>query len=1050
MSERMPAAPYILGLDIGTNSVGWALVNVDGTGHPTGALAAGVRVFPVPVTGDISSGLDKPRGAERRAARLRRRMLARRRQRLNKLAHLLQGAGLLPPGALDTPQDHLAFFADLDARLFSAQERKEAPHVLTYRLRARALDEPLSPHALGRALYHLAQRRGFLSNRRQEPKEGDEEGKVKKGISRTHDAMHAAGARTLGEYLASLDPTQERIRQRYTDRKMYQDEFAAIWAAQQPHHPHLLTEDLRKRVSRAIFFQRPLKYPRNRIGQCDLEPRCKRAPLALLAAQRFRLLQKVNDLQVITPDGEICALTTEERAKLVHALDTQGDLTWPKVRHLLGMTKEHRFNHEQADDRLIGNRTNARLVEVFGDRWWALSPAEREAVVDDVRSIEKPETIRARAMRRWGLDQAAAQALADVRLEEGYCSLSRRALAKVLPLLEEGLSYATARKRLYGEPRNLEPKDSLPPVLQAVSVRNPTVQRALTESRRVVNALVRRYGKPVRIRVELARDLKKNRKDRQAIHTRNRENYRRRETALRQILSGTDILRPKPADIEKWLLAEECRWRCPYTGKPISKPALFGPAPQFEVEHIIPRQRSFDNSFMNKTLCEHEENRTRKRNHTPWEAYGGDPQRWEEIITRVKSFTGSAARAKREQFMTGAPGGRDLLSLDDFATRQLNDTRYASRLAVEYLGALYGAGADALDAQGTRRLQASRGQITYDLRSAWGLNNILGGGDKTRDDHRQHAIDALVVALTDPATVKAFSTAASRAPGRARPELPPPWPGFLDEVRALVGRLHASHRAARKVAAAIHEETIYSKPLAGASGKPYSHVRKPLERLSPNEVKRIVDPKVRDLVERRLQDLGEDNPAKAFADGANLPALPAPTGRMVPIRKVRISVSGAVFPIAHGARQRHVKLGSNHHMEVMRTTDKRGEERWHGVVVTTYEAMRRLRTGNRRVINPAGDPAFLFSLCQGEVVELDDGPQGGRALFVVKKITVRGEGETARSTVGIVPLNDARMSTPRGGGEIRELREPSAEVLRRLHCRKVVVTPLGEVRRAGD
>lgn len=1054
MKNAFPAEPYLLGLDVGTNSIGWALLAVE-EGRPARLAGAGVRVFAAGVEGDISSGRDESRAKARREARLRRRMLERRRGRLDKLALLLQEAGLLPPGDLGSPDAAATLFADLDRSLFPQPARRSDPHVLPYRLRARALDERLTPHELGRALYHLAQRRGFASNRRTlraRAGEQDERSVVKRGISNLAQEMEASGARTLGEYLSRLDPTEERIRQRYTDRRMFQDEFERIWTAQAPHHPQTLTEDLKTRISQAIFFQRPLKSQKRLIGHCELEPRSRRAPLALLAYQRFRLLQKVNDLEIITPDGECRKPTPDERAKLLDALESRGDLTFAQICRRLKLP-EHHFNFEsEAEKKLVGNRTATKLAKVFDQRWATLAPAERDAVVEDLLSIQNQEALRRRATRVWGLDDDAAAQLAEVALEDGYCSLSRKALARILPLMEQGMPYATARKELYGEQRPIPAAHVLPRLARTLQVRNPAVERALTELRKLVNAIVREHGKPAHIRIELARDLKKPRKERKLIATRNQRSREAREQAAKRLLEEAGITSPRRSDIEKWLLADECGWRCPYTGRQFGASALFGDSPQFDVEHIVPLSRCLDDSFYNKTLCEIAENRTRKGNRTPWEAYGSDPARWEQIIGRLKQFHSHAARAKLERFqMTEA----DLESFDDFVSRQLNDTRYASRLAVEFLSRLYGAGADGVDPEGRHRVQAGRGQVTYFLRNEWGLNAILGdGGEKSRDDHRHHAVDAVAVALTDAATVKRLSDAAARAVQERRRrfgKLEAPWSGFLDDVRAAVEAMVVSHRVSRKVAGAMHEETYYSKPHTDPNGKPCVHVRKPVAKLSAKDLTNIVDPVVQQRVRDKLQELGEQDPASALAAPENHPALVAKDGRNIPIHTVRVRVYESTTPVGAGARQRWVKLGSNHHIEILETTDRRGHAHWDGVVVSTYEAMRRLRAGEPVVQRDHGPgKQFKFSLAAGETIEIDDGPNGKRGLYVVEKVTKRGQGKNERATVGIVSISDARKSTGKEKDKVRELKEPSSEVLRDRHCCKVVITPLGEVRRAND
>ena len=1038
----------VLGLDVGANSVGWALV-AHRDGGPAELVRCGSRVFEAGVEGDIESGKDESRAVDRRTARHRRRMLERTARRLTKLARLLQGAGLLPDGELSSPQARQAFFCALDRDLAGRLPTGTDPAMLPYYLRRRALDERLEAYEIGRALYHLGQRRGFLSNRKEAKKAEDEEeeGKVKAGIAELEKEMAKAGARTLGEYLSGLDPHQQRIRQRYTSRQMYLDEFEQIWQAQRQHHPTLLTDDLKKQVHRAIFYQRPLKNAKGLIGECDLEPGQKRAPWALLCAQRFRLLQKVNDLELIDQHGIRRRLTQAERSELIARLEANDHIKFSKVRTLLGLPKGTRFNFEETEDRLIGNRTAAKLLQVFGPgRWGSLSAEEKDRVVEDLRSIQKDKALISRAQRVWGLDPESAKNLAAVKLEDGYCSLSRKAIERLLPLMEKGMRYAEARVREYGEAPPPPCYDSLPPFdlprrfgrQPLPEVRNPAVERALNEVRRVVNAIIRQYGKPDLIRVEFVRELKKSRKERKAIASRNLKQRSARDKAKEGLLKEAGIQQPTGRDIEKWLLAEECRWQCPYTGRQISVASLFGPQPEFDVEHIIPFDRCLDNSFFNKTLCEVSENRNVKGNRTPWEAYGGNAQRWEEILQRVRKFTGPAARAKLERFQL-----KDLKPLEDFAASQLNAAGYVSRLAREYLGLLYGASANGVDPQGKMRVQVGRGRVTNYLRDQWGLNALLGGAEKRREDHRHHAMDAVLIALTDHAIVKRLSDAAKRAPEYRRRNfapIDPPWPGFYDDVKQAVENIVVSHRVSRKVSGPLHEETYY-----GRSGDGAARVRKPLNAdFKEKDIEAIVDPVVRERVREHFEACGKDA-KKAFGDPDNPPFLIAKDGRRIPIRRVRLQRSVTTHAIGQGPRLRHVALGSNHHLEVLETKDKKGRLKWEGEIVPMLEAVRRLRAGEPVIKRDHGpDKRFVFSLAGGDTIELER--DGKRELFVVRSISIT-EG-TATRMVEYVRLNDARRVT-----DIKATKDwfkSLVEPLRKAGCRKVVVGPLGDVFPAND
>ena len=1057
---------YILGLDLGANSIGWAIlpaeaVEKDGRLQPDKIGRTGVRVFEAGVEGDIESGKDESRNLKRREARSHRRQLERRVRRLTNLFHLLQNAKLLPQDASggDSSPTRDQVLDKLDQDLFAQWKKKlEAKGAtkeelrllgkrIPYLLRAQALDEKLEPFDLGRAFYQLAQRRGFLSNRKATKKKDDDKGQVKQAIGELAKKIEETGARTLGEYFSRINPEEERIRSRWTARQMFADEFEKIWTAQSRHYPEILTDDFKKQVHHAIFHQRPLKIQHHLIGKCEWEKNRKRAPMAILPAQRFRLLQQVNHTTVTMPhpDGEIRPLSPEERASLIAVLETQGDLKFKAAKKIIGLPQNCTFNFESGgEERFLGNRTAAKLIKVFGEnRWQEFSERDRDRIVEDSLSISKEEALARRALKVWGLSGEKAEEFADLELEPGYARLSRQALRKLLPLLEQGKAYMEAAHEIYGDRPPPQARDFLPPVLdkEALSeLRNPIVHRALTELRKVVNAIIREHGKPAQIRIELARDLKKTRKQREQIWKKNRQNQKGREKAAEQIIREAGIQNPTRADKEKYLLWEECCRICPYTGKTINISQLLGPTPQFDVEHIIPFSRCLDDSFFNKTLCEHEENRSRKREKTPWEAYGAHSEKWEEIIQRVKRFQGEAAQAKLERFLL-----KDLESLDDFATRQLNDTRYAAKEAKKFLGLLYGE-------ESLKRVQAGRGQITAYLRNEWDLNRILSdGGDKSRDDHRHHAVDAVCIALTDPGTVHALSKAASRAFSERRRRfgrLDPPWPNFYEQVKESVGQIIVSHRVSRKVNGPLHEETFYSPPRLDEKGKSCVHVRKRLEALTAKDIEVIVDPVVRQRVQTRLQELGGGDPKKLFAIQENLPWLETGDGRKIPIKKARIKKSLAPFKIGESNRERYAATDSNHHVEIIEVKDQKGKVKWEGQIVSQMEAMRRLRAKESVIKRDHGEgKTFVLSLSGGEVIEIDE-ENKSRGLYVIRTLTTVKQGGHEYPNLYFVLLNDARKIKEIKSN--KDLRTALLEPLRKLNCRKVMIDPLGEVRKAND
>jgi len=400
---------YVLGLDIGSASLGWACIATDATGVPQALTRAGVRIFEPGVDGslsDIQTGKDQSKAVDRRTARLQRRQLRRRTARQRELFDVLQQAGLLPnqgDGIGSKARHELLNKLDRDIGLkFTAIDVTAAGQLPLHLLRRYALDHPLESHELGRVFFRLSQRRGFLSNRKEmkkAAKQDEDLGQVKEAI-RTLDAeMKSAGARTLGEFFAALDPHQQKVRRRWTARQMFKDEFALLWETQRIHHADLLTPELYDLVAHLLFFQRPIAKQGHLIGKCELESGKQSSPWSTLLAQRFRVLQKVNDLRVVAGDHEQ-ELTPEQRATLYAWLNQEGTQTFVKVKAHLGMPRTVRFNLERGDEKnMPGNRTECSMHKVFGARWNEFTAGKQDQIVENWRNAGTDEQLRAGWMR---------------------------------------------------------------------------------------------------------------------------------------------------------------------------------------------------------------------------------------------------------------------------------------------------------------------------------------------------------------------------------------------------------------------------------------------------------------------------------------------------------------------------------------------------------------------------------------------------------------------------------------------------------------------------
>lgn len=1024
-----------LGIDLGSNSLGTALIDPD-----KGEIVfAGVRVFQAGVEGDLETGREQSRAAARREKRLQRRQTDRRRRRLNNVFKILQSMGLLPPG------ERGAVLPALDATL---RARFPETEILPYFLRARALDHPLESHELGRAFFHLAQRRGFESNRAAPAKETEEErGKVKSGIRDLKDQIHASGKRTLGEFLASLNPHEARIRGRYTHRSMYKNEFEQIWASQSRWHPSVLSPAAKDRLWRAMFHQRPLKDVSRMVGVCELEKGEKRAPLRTLEAQRLRVLGFVNNLRIRQRDLSERPLTPAERTLLLEECQRRTSLKFTEVRKILNLGKLTFTIEDGGEKNVPCNLTAARLREALGESWDALTPAQQADLVEDVgdgKRCPTDEDVARCAREKWGFDEAAAARLAEVRLPDDYSRFSLTALRRLLPHLEAGLSVEQAIRIEYPESRETsDPLPLLPPVRDVLpEIRNPAVLRSLTELRKTVNAIIRRYGKPDTIRVELARDLKRSRKEREREANRNRERQKLRDIAAEELRKHDSVrfAQPKPSDIEKAMLALEAGWRCPYTGEHYCFTDVFGDHPKVDVEHIIPESRSLDNSFVNKTLAYRQAN-IEKGRRTPREWLAeSDPERYERMVDIVKKFDKRFDVAGKLKRFTMEPTELQAL-LQEFTERQLQETRYASKLAARYLGLLYGG---VVDQDGRRRVFACAGAVTAKLRSAWDLNRILSDQpEKSRDDHRHHAIDAIAVALTDESSVQALARAAEEAETRHRRRLivPFPWDGFGVEVRNVIANLNVSHRPLRRLSGSLHEETLYSREREGPGGRKVVHFRVPVTKLaSPKDAQDIVDASVRAAVIAKIEELGGGG--NKLQD--NWPHLLTRKGKLIPIRRVRIRKSQSVVPLGSAANPRHVIPGSNHHMEIVADLDIHGQpNRYRGIAVSMLEAVERKRQGLPVVQRDHGPGRrFICSLSEGDMIQARREPHDQACIWKVRGVRANG-------TVILSPATDARKKDAIAAD--RKIWDTSVNtVFSRDPARKVLVTHLGEVQPAND
>lgn len=1044
-----------LGLDVGTNSIGWCLIEDD-----CRIVHIGVRIF--------SDGRDPKSGAslavDRRDARAMRRRRDRYLGRRSAFLEVLVEYGLMP--------------ADTDeAKLIAERD--------PYELRAKAPVEALHPFEIGRALFHLNQRRGFKSNRRADRKaKPGEDGKIAEGARALDQAMLKAGADTLGQFLAGRGTKRVRLGSDgqaydfYPQRRHIEEEFARIWEEQAKHHPALLTEATRATLHRIIFFQRPLRA--QEVGFCTfagmygVPANERRLPKSHPLFQQRRLYEEVNQLRIVSAGAADRPLKRDERDRLILRLQDRRKISFESLARLLKLGEGERFNKESENRKdLAGDEVRAEMSDNkrFGARWLHFAPDEQLRILARLQDEENPETLLDWLRSTYRLDQAAAEGVANARLPEGYGRFGETATRRLLDALKaDVVTYDKAAEAAgfhHSDHRTGEVLDRLPyygelltreiapgkeeygdPIERRYGkISNPTVHIGLRQLEKLVNEVIAAYGRPDRIVVELARELKLTEKD--------KDDHKRRikRDTDAAIARGNKLQSEGFADTganrmllriwEELSPTNPLDRRCPYCGEPIGIRALF--TGEADIDHIIPYSRSLDDSVGNKVVAHRSCNRA-KGNKTPYERWGphtGD-DRWDTISAQV-------ARLHRSKQWRFGPDAMQRVEGDvGFRARQLTDTQYLSRLAGKYLRSLY-------PVAESGRVDVIPGRMTAMLRRKWGLNSLLpdhnyvdnehSNAPKNRLDHRHHAIDAAVAAVTTLSLMQQIAHAAARAEdknlNRLFEELPQPWPGFREELGEKLSRATASHKAdhGRKgrpakgrdvTAGRLHNDTAYgfTGQFATDGKTPIVVHRIPLTSLKPADIadpQRIPDTALREALSVATHDRAGKEFEQALARFAKADTI------FMGIRRVRVREPLNVIPIRDGTGRAYkaYKGDANARFDVWRLPSGK----WVPDIITMFEAH---QAGNvDRRPHPAAKK--VLSLRQNDVIAVER--EGGSPELL------RVTGFNTQGRLTLAPPNEAGPLKARDAAPDDPFKYTylSTGSLQKSRARQVRIDPLGRV-----
>ena len=636
---------YRLGIDLGTSSIGAAAYSLDERGHINELLHLESYIFGEPVAPKEMVTLN----SARRAARLIRRQVERKAARLRKIGFIAASLGIMREDLL----------ADKEDVIF---------------LRAKAATQEITLPQLIKVFCHIVKNRGYRGVLK-----GSDSGKVKKNIKETEKLL--AGGKTLGQLLYERKIAGDGAPWRKVEddgtfiyRDIIEEEFNRIYAEQSKYHSELMGrypirgENLfpdfsgQKEISlqdafhSALFYQRPIRWELETVGNCSIFPEEKRAACAQLAYQRYRLAKEIDDLRFYIPGKRTPeALSLEERRVLFDYIDQSSSeyiketsvMAFPKIYEKLGFLPDMRFTADRTNGAKEGIRGNSTLAafERAGalNEWLGLSDKGQELVIEFLANITTFSDIEDNSVPyiRQEFDRLTKNIVSTtpedlqegvnfiltlrekgvfsaLSLEKGRASYGVKALELLTERILKGENEENILEQVHSQQHTPRGKlRSVEAIKAQESINDPVIGRALAEFYRVMNYIVHKYGQPSEIVVELSRDIKKSLSQRQWLEGQNKQQAKERKEAAAELQNNHVLVTPR--NIEKYLLWQEQDKTCPYSGRPISFEQAFDEN-QTQVDHIIPQRGDIagPDVFENKVLVFKKEN-LEKSNRLPYQ-----------------------------------------------------------------------------------------------------------------------------------------------------------------------------------------------------------------------------------------------------------------------------------------------------------------------------------------------------------------------------------------------------------------------------------------------
>lgn len=780
-----------------------------------------------------------------------RRAVARRAQRMRAVRSLLVSEGILPQ--------------DYSIRSAEWQKYHEKAKPLDWRVQG--LDRRLDPLEWAAALIHFAKHRGFRSSRKADIAAKGKEGGTLDATKRNHEALEKF--RTVGEMLAKDERFAERKRNRegsYTSIVLRADllnEISLLFERQRELGNSHATADFKERYIRSIQKQRPLQDPIKGLGKCPFTGAHRGARNAP-SFELSRALQKLNSLTLRTSDGKeipFPAFATQCHggyARFCESFGCAQRVTWKHLREVFQIPADFSFAglsdsrprkkkgtagdlndipktpaQLEAEDFVNRGSTGcahatAIFRKILGAEWENVTrdgwePLDEAAFAlsfyEVVEDEDSDQTILSQIHNRCTAQPVLVEAITRDLLGDGKpalanfsgsVSVSSTVSRQIIPHLCAGMVYSEAMK---SAGYNHTDSD-----ISLSSITNPVVQSVIRETMKQIVHLIDETGKiPGTINIELARDLGKSIDERNEIDSGIRKRTTERNTNREEAARILDVTSHEVTDegLLRYELYKEQGGLCPYSGNTLpANKELFGA--DLQIEHILPRSRSHDNSYDNKVLVYTASNQN-KGNRTPFEYFSSlAPERWEQFQTTIESMRGIRHRKRRNLLNTSFAEKEA-----EFLERNLNDTRYIGRVVTAFLQTLYTIAGEKrpADKGSLRRIYVRPGSLTSLVRRAWGLENLKKDLHGKRIGDKHHAVDALVCACVGERQSQ-FVTALSKAwcameqmheHSLVPKRLPLPWPDFRNTVVQSLDSINVSRREDRSGRGALHNDTVYGR-----------------------------------------------------------------------------------------------------------------------------------------------------------------------------------------------------------------------------------------------